>query len=251
VLLNWAFDEERNLPMPLRYLTAILVAASLLAGCSKSPPTPDKPTETKPLTLNQLEARQTELLGLVKAGKRDERIAALKELPNVVSNVSGRTGGGVSPPLPVEVVEAMGDPDPRVRKAAAEACRQFHGETAPTVKESTRQSDYKIEGTDAVATLASVLGRRSPVLRKAAADALGRIGPPAAKAIPALAATEDDALRGAVPGRVGVYLGTMEENMEVVRAVTAALKAIDPDGKVAEAAKQEVRRRRLANKKAP
>jgi hypothetical protein len=48
-------------------------------------------------------------------------------------------------------------------------------------------------------------------------------------------------------------MGTMEENMEVVQAITKALKAIDPEGKVTEAAEQEAftSRKRPVQRKSP
>ncbi len=163
-------------------LIAFAVAAS--AGCRKSP-----------------EARIAEFVEKLRSTDAEVSGSAARELINIGE-----------PAVPA-VATLLGDPDPRVRRAAASTLWGLGtrmGAAVPRLAETLRDPDAEVrlsvamalesagpQATPAVAALTHALTDADPNVRLWSCKALGAVGPAARSAIPALiAASKVEFLRG-------------------------------------------------------
>jgi HEAT repeat protein len=143
------------------------------------------------------------------------------------------------------MVEAMGDPNPVIRQAAATACSRFPRLLPMTVAELKQQEVFLPAGKEPVGVLINILGSRDPSLRKAAAVALGSLGPKAKAASAALKKAWELACTAGtdvlISPRSSHLGGTFAENQAVARAIAEARRKIDPIGTAEDEAAEQLK----------
>jgi HEAT repeat protein len=157
-------------------------------------------------------------------GEAEARVAVADAIADSGEVAAARVG---------ELVILLGDPDTFVRAAAAEALAAVGPRTLPMLRALARHRDpalragavlalgssrFASEGD--IALIAAAVSDPNVRVRAAAVGALGRLGPPAAAAVPALVAALSDV---SLVGRIG----------SVREAAVSALLSLGPSGRKA------------------
>ncbi len=167
--------------------------------------------------------------------------------------LSWKRSGPPSPDLLAALGRALGDPDPRVRRATAgriggleaeallPALRALADDPAREVADQASDSIARIEKAAEAfrSTLLpgaiAELGDADPITRALAADRLGEYGPRAAGAVPDLLKTLSDG-DAEVRRVTAEALGKLGPGAALARPTLEALARSDPDGRVRDAA---------------
>jgi HEAT repeat protein len=180
-----------------------------------------------------------------------EQLARLGDASSAVRRQAARTiYGSPDMTLPPELVRALQDESPEVRAAAASALRSFGTELdreIPTLIVMIERDETKVREACAAALAAAwptralipaligSLKSRDPEVRFHAAQLLGRIGPEARDAIPALIAVLNEPLGDEYPTwdparGAARALGRMGPNQEAIAALVEVIspKKVEP-----------------------